>query len=93
MYETGDDPAKIVEAKDLTKISGEDALSPIINQVVADNESAVEGYWSDKEAALKCPVGQVICHSRGQESPQRASTLLVAALSDSSESCLNQPAS
>ncbi len=82
MYETGDAPAKIVAAKGLTQISGADALAPIINQVIADNASAVEDYQSGKAAALKYLVGQVMRHSRGQANPQQASELLVAALSD-----------
>ena len=80
MYETGDTPATVVKAKGLTQISGEDALSPIIQQVIADNDSAVDDYRSGKEAALKYLVGQVMRHSRGQANPQQASELLVAAL-------------
>ena len=81
MYETGDTPSAIVKAKGLTQISGTDALTPIIQQVIADNESAVEDYRSGKEAALKYLVGQVMRHSRGQANPKQASELLVAALS------------
>ena len=80
MYETGDTPATVVKAKGLTQISGEDALAPIIQQVIADNDSAVDDYRSGKEAALKYLVGQVMRHSRGQANPQQASELLVAAL-------------
>ena len=82
MYESGDAPAKIVKAKGLTQISGEDALTPIINQVIGDNPDAVSDYRSGKEAALKYLVGQVMRHSRGQANPQQASELLVSALSD-----------
>ena len=82
MYETGDDPARIVEAKGLSQISGEDALSPIIEQVIGDNPDAVNDYRSGKEAALKYLVGQVMRHSRGQANPAQASELLVAALTE-----------
>ena len=82
MYETGDGPAAIVEAKGLSQISGEDALSPIIRQVIADNPDAVNDYRSGKEAALKYLVGQVMRHSRGQANPAQASELLVSALSE-----------
>ena len=82
MYETGDNPAKIVKAKGLTQISGEDALSPIISQVIADNPDPVADYRSGKEAALKYLVGQVMRHSRGQANPQQASELLVESLSE-----------
>ena len=80
MYETGDDPASIVKAKGLTQISGEDALTPIIEQVIGDNPDAVNDYRSGKEAALKYLVGQVMRHSRGQANPAQASELLVSAL-------------
>ena len=82
MYQTGDAPAQIVKDQGLTQISGEDALSPIISQVIADNAPAVEDYRSGKEAALKYLVGQVMRHSRGQANPQQASELLTAALSE-----------
>ena len=80
MYETGDAPAAIVKAKGLTQISGEDALTPIIERVIADNPDAVSDYQSGKEAALKYLVGQVMRHSRGQANPAQASELLVSAL-------------
>ena len=82
MYETGDAPAAIVKAKGLTQISGEDALTPIIERVIADNPDAVNDYQSGKEAALKYLVGQVMRHSRGQANPAQASELLVSALSE-----------
>ena len=82
MYESGEAPGQIVEDLGLTQISGADALTPIIEQVIADNESAVEDYRSGKEAALKYLVGQVMRHSRGQANPQQASELLVSALSE-----------
>ena len=82
MYETGDAPAAIVKAKGLTQISGEDALTPIIERVIADNPDAVSDYQSGKEAALKYLVGQVMRHSRGQANPAQASELLIAALTE-----------
>ncbi len=82
MYESGDAPSTIVQARGLTQISGEDALAPIIAQVIADHPSAVDDYRSGKAAALKFLVGQVMRHSRGQANPQQASALLVSALSD-----------
>lgn len=82
MYETGDAPGKIVQDQGLTQISGTDALSPIIQQVIGDNPDAVNDYRSGKDAALKYLVGQVMRHSRGQANPQQASELLVSELTD-----------
>ena len=82
MYETGDDPAAIVKAEGLSQISGEDALTPIIQKVLAENQGAVEDYRNGKEVALKYLVGQVMRHSRGQANPGQASELLVSALSE-----------
>ncbi len=82
MYESGDRPRAIVEAQGISQISGEDALAPIIKQVIDDNASAVADYRAGKEAALKFLVGQVMRHSRGQANPQQASELLSAALND-----------
>ena len=82
MYESGNDPSAIVQAEGLSQISGEDALSPIIERVLAENQPAVDDYRSGKEAALKYLVGQVMRHSRGQANPKQASDLLLEALSD-----------
>ena len=82
MYETGDAPAEIVEAKGLSQISGADALTPIIERVIADNPDAVNDYRGGKEAALKYLVGQVMRHSRGQANPAQASELLASALAE-----------
>ena len=82
MYESGNDPATIVKAEGLSQISGEDALTPIIQKVLAENQPAVEDYRNGKEVALKYLVGQVMRHSRGQANPKQASDLLLAALSD-----------
>ena len=82
MYESGGDPAAIVEAEGLSQISGADALTPIITQVIADNPPAVADYRAGKEAALKFLVGQVMRHSRGKANPKQATDLLTAALSE-----------
>ena len=84
MYASGEDADAIVERLGLSQISGEDALSPIIRQVLEEHAQAAADYRSGKTEALKFLVGQVMRLSRGKANPGQASELLVAALGDGS---------
>ena len=80
MYQSGGDAEAIVERLGLAQISGEDALSPIIRQVLEEHSQAADDYRGGKPEALKFLVGQVMRLSRGQANPKQASGLLQAAL-------------
>ena len=84
MYASGEDADAIVERLGLSQISGEDALSPIIRQVLEEHAQAAADYRGGKTEALKFLVGQVMRLSRGKANPGQASELLVAALGDGS---------
>ena len=84
MYASGEDADVIVERSGVSQISGEDALSPIIRQVLDEHAQAAADYRGGKTEALKFLVGQVMRLSRGKANPGQASELLVAALGDGS---------
>ena len=80
MYETGDAPKTIVETSGQTQISGDDALTPVIAEVIAEHASAVDDYRAGKDEALKFLVGMVMKATKGRANPQDANRLLLDAL-------------
>ena len=82
MYAGGEDAEAVVERLGVSQISGEDALSPIIRQVLDEQAQAAADYRGGKQEALKFLVGQVMRLSRGQANPAQASELLRAALEE-----------
>ena len=82
MYATGEDAEAVVERLGVSQISGEDALTPIIRQVLEEQAQAAADYRGGKQEALKFLVGQVMRLSRGQANPGQASELLRAALEE-----------
>lgn len=80
MYATGEDPAKIIEAKGLKSISSADELEKICQQVIAENQKSVQDYRGGKENAFKALIGQVMKATKGQANPQLANETLLKLL-------------
>ena len=76
MFKTGGDPSQIIEEKDLKQVKDEDKLREIIDEVIAENESAVEDLKSGKEEAKQFLVGQVMAKTRGKADPQAVNKML-----------------
>jgi Asp-tRNA(Asn)/Glu-tRNA(Gln) amidotransferase B subunit len=70
MFETGGDPAEIVEAQGLAQISDSAALEALVAQVIADNPETVARYLEGKEGLLGWFVGQVMRETKGQANAQ-----------------------
>jgi len=66
---------EIVEEEDLLK-SGEDETSQVVNNVIQDEQDAVEDYRSGDEEALNYLVGQVMASSGGKADPKTAREIL-----------------
>ena len=81
-YRTGTAPERIVEERGLAQISGEDALAPVIAQVIEEHPEAAADYRSGKAEALKFLVGMTMKATRGQANPKQATELLAAALGE-----------
>ena len=77
VFETGINPAKIIEESGLTQINDSDALAGIARQVLSDNPKSVQDYLAGKEAALKYLMGQCMKLSKGKANPQAINDLLV----------------
>ncbi len=76
MFATGDSPRTIIEREGLRQISDADALSRIIDEILAANPKQVELYKGGKAGVLGFFVGQVMKATRGQANPQLVNQLL-----------------
>ena len=70
MATKGGQPMEIAESENCLQQSDESALEEIANQVIAENEKAVEEYKKGKEASLKFLMGQGMRISKGSANPQ-----------------------
>lgn len=81
IVEEPQDPEKIVEEKDLLKAE-EDEVDQIVEQVLEDNQDAVEDYENGDEGAINFLVGQVMQESGGKADPKGAREKLKEKLDD-----------
>ncbi|GAB4579459.1 MAG: Asp-tRNA(Asn)/Glu-tRNA(Gln) amidotransferase subunit GatB [Anaerolineales bacterium] len=76
VQETGKSPKEIVESEGLAKVSDEDAIRTIAEQVLAASASEVATYKAGKTTLMGWFVGQVMRQSRGKADPQTAREIL-----------------
>jgi len=80
MFQTGQTPKAIVEAKNLAQVSDEGYLEGIVAQIMNDNPKEVASYLAGKETVFQWMMGQVARLTRGKADPQVARSLLLQAL-------------
>ncbi len=76
MFFTGKDAAEIVKEKGLAQISDQDALKPMIEQIVKENPKVVQDYKNGKEKAFGFFIGQIMRITKGQANPALVNQLL-----------------
>jgi aspartyl-tRNA(Asn)/glutamyl-tRNA(Gln) amidotransferase subunit B len=69
MWETGRDPASIVEAKGLAQISDTWAIESAVAKVLADNDKMVQDYLGGKDKLFGPLMGKVMSELKGQGNP------------------------
>lgn len=69
-------PMDIAKAKGLLQENNEEALKPVIEKVIAENEKIVADYKAGKEAALQGLVGIVMKETKGSANPAMTLQLL-----------------
>jgi aspartyl-tRNA(Asn)/glutamyl-tRNA(Gln) amidotransferase subunit B len=79
MFESGDDPADIVEKKGLKQISDAGAIEAIADQIIAANPDQVAKLESNPKV-MGWFVGQVMKATQGQANPQLVNEVLNRAL-------------
>jgi len=81
MFESGENPEKIVTAKGLVQIADSNTLEPIIDEIIAGHPDSVAEYRNGKEKLFWFFVGQVMKKTGGKANPQMVNDLLKAKLS------------
>jgi len=80
MFDTGDEPEKIIKEKGFTQISDASALESLVNEVIANNPKSVADYKGGRTQAIGFLVGQVMKASKGKANPNIVNQLLKEAL-------------
>jgi len=70
MWQSGQSPDAIVEARGLKQISDSAALETIIAQIIGEHPGPVAEFKAGKEKVIKFLVGQVMRQTRGKANPQ-----------------------
>jgi aspartyl-tRNA(Asn)/glutamyl-tRNA(Gln) amidotransferase subunit B len=76
MLETGEEPETIVREQDLSQISDEGALRPLLEEILKSNQKAVDDFRQGNERSFDFLVGQAMKRTRGKANPQLVSRLL-----------------
>lgn len=76
----GGDANEVVEARGMVQLSDPAKLQPIIDEVIANNESSLEDFRNGKDRAVGFFVGQIMKVTKGQANPQVVNQLLMATL-------------
>lgn len=82
IFQSGQSPQAVVEARNLAQISDESQLVSIITQVLEENPDVVASYLKGKETVFQWLMGQVGRLTRGKANPQLARQLLMEKLNE-----------
>ncbi|MBK5228148.1 MAG: Asp-tRNA(Asn)/Glu-tRNA(Gln) amidotransferase subunit GatB [Actinobacteria bacterium] len=81
MFESGDDPEKVIAEKGLEQVSDEGAIEAVVDDVIAENAEAAGKVRSGNLGTIGFLVGQVMKKSKGKANPQMVNELLRRKLS------------
>ncbi len=81
MFETGEDPETILNTEGLHTVSDEGELGKTIEEVIAENPTAVADYKKGKTASLQFLIGQAMQKMRGKANPEVLKRLFTEKLS------------
>ncbi len=76
MLQTGEEPMKIAEAKNVLQVSDENEIATIVAKVLQDNPGAAEDVKNGEMKAVGFLVGQVMKASQGKANPGLAQELI-----------------
>ncbi len=80
MWNSPDDPEKIVKDKGLVQITDTKEIEAIVDAVIAANPKAVADYQGGNKKAIGALVGQVMKQSKGKANPGMVNQLLAQKL-------------
>ncbi|MDE0796614.1 MAG: Asp-tRNA(Asn)/Glu-tRNA(Gln) amidotransferase subunit GatB [Alphaproteobacteria bacterium] len=76
MFDSGDDPEKIVEEKGMKQVTDTDAIEAAVDDAIAAGAAQVEQYKGGNEKVLGWFVGQVMKSTQGKANPQVVNEIL-----------------
>jgi aspartyl-tRNA(Asn)/glutamyl-tRNA(Gln) amidotransferase subunit B len=76
MFETGDDPEKIVEERGMKQVTDTGAIEAAVDDAIAAGTAQVEQYKGGNEKILGWFVGQVMKATQGKANPQAVNEIL-----------------
>jgi len=76
MFDTGDDPEKIVEEKGMKQVTDTGAIEAAVDDAIAAGAAQVEQYKGGNEKVLGWFVGQVMQATQGKANPQAVNEIL-----------------
>ncbi|QAT39333.1 Asp-tRNA(Asn)/Glu-tRNA(Gln) amidotransferase subunit GatB [Clostridium sp. JN-9] len=76
MFETGEDPDKIVKEKGLIQNSDEGAILEVVKKVLDENTQSVEDYKNGKKRAVGFVIGLVMKETKGKANPKIVNKLV-----------------
>ncbi len=76
MYKTGKNPDVIIKEKELTQISSETDIEPLINEILGKNPSEVERFKAGESKLMGFFVGQAMKATKGKANPGTVNALL-----------------
>lgn len=82
MYQTGKDPADIVEEKGLKQVTDTGAIEAIIDEVLQENPENLAAYKGGKDKLFGFFVGQTMKKSQGKANPAVVNEILKKKLSE-----------
>jgi aspartyl-tRNA(Asn)/glutamyl-tRNA(Gln) amidotransferase subunit B len=83
MARTGEDPEAIVRQEGLVQVADREALSRVVEEVIAKQSQAVLDFREGKKQSLGFLVGQVMKATQGKANPQLVNQLLLERLAPS----------
>jgi aspartyl-tRNA(Asn)/glutamyl-tRNA(Gln) amidotransferase subunit B len=81
MFREGGEPDIIADENNLLQKSSKDDLLPIVEEIIAENESVVQEYQSGEESVIQFMIGQGMKKTGGSANPQVLKELLKKRLS------------
>ena len=80
MFETGDDPEKIVEERGMKQVTDIGAIESAVDEAIANGATQVAQYKDGNEKVLGWFVGQVMKATNGRANPQAVNEFLIKKL-------------
>ena len=80
MLREGGDPSQLIQDQNLQLVDDAAALQKVVQQVLAENPSAIKDFKLGKAQAAQFLVGQIMKQTKGRAEPKKAREVLTKLL-------------